>query len=88
MRPKYEGRQRHTAGPRDRYRRLLQEPCTAEKSIIYEHFHNTHPPQDVNARRVRKRQLVSVELWALRTGRRWLVKAVDRAIQRKGLRDA
>jgi hypothetical protein len=50
-------------------------------------FMITHPPQDVNARRVRKRQLVSVGLWALRTGRRWLVKAVDRAIQREGLRD-
>jgi hypothetical protein len=46
----------------------------------------TRPPQDVNARCSRKRLLVGLDLWALNAGKRWLVKAVHRALRREGLR--
>jgi hypothetical protein len=34
----------------------------------------------------RKAVLVELGLWGLRTGRGWVVKAVEEAIQREGLR--
>jgi hypothetical protein len=45
----------------------------------------TRPATDVNFRRERKRQMVFLGLWGLRTGRSWLVKAVQWAIQRERL---
>jgi hypothetical protein len=41
----------------------------------------SRPLQDVQ----RKRDLIDFGVWAVCTGRRWLVKAVERAIQQEGL---
>jgi hypothetical protein len=46
----------------------------------------SHTNDRVKPRSVRKQHLVSVRLWALNTGKRWLVKAVMKAIGREGLR--
>ncbi len=44
-------------------------------------LHSSHASQ-------RKIDLVTLGLWGLATGRRWLVTAVHRALDREGLRDA
>ena len=45
-----------------------------------------HRHDRVKSRRTRKQYLVSMGLWALTIGKRWLVKAVTKAIRREGLR--
>jgi len=43
--------------------------------------------QNIDHQQARKTLLVGLGQWGITTGRGWLVRAVDAAIEREGLRD-